>query len=292
MLYTATFALTLSDNNCSTDIRLECDFGQEIVVRNRRHFKVTNWNWLSTPKHGHQYRNKHDNEGAYKRKGPLDVKVLNLAESLAWQLEISSYSRVRDSELYPIFNDFIRNITLDVLIPEAGVREEDCIPLISWTNLSGLEVDSVVVKCKHQWYLSVTPYIFEVTKYEFYATTRHTPEGVSANNKGMTADTRWGAGLTSRDWIDRLSTQWSLSMGCRGSWRPSITAFFQPSNIGGINDPLVDGRPKERAEWMKDGFAEFEGRVTECMELIVKAKRSAKKRAELAKKGVHEDDMD
>lgn len=292
MIYTATFALTLSDSSTSTDIRLECQFGKEEIVGNKQQFRIIHWSWLSTPRHGHQYKTSHDNEGAYKRKGPLDIKVLDLAENLAWQLEISSYSRLPHADLYPIFNDFIHNVTLDVPLPTPADREEGPVPLMNFVNLHGLDVESVCVKTKFQWYISTTPYIFEVTKYDFYLTPRHTPEGVSANVKGIVPDTRWGASLTSQEWIDKLGAQWSLPIGCRGMWKPAINAFFKPTEVGGINDPLVDGKPKMRAEWAEDGFKEFEGRINECLGLIVKAKKSSKRRIEMAKRGVHEDDMD
>lgn len=292
MSYTATFALTLSDGSTATDVRLECQFGGEQILGGKKRYRVIHRSWLCNPTHGHQHRSQRDSEGTYKRKGPLDIKVLHLAENLAWQLEISSYSRLPASYLYPIFNDFIDNVTLDVPLPTPADREGGPLPVVNFTNLRGLDVESVCVKTKYQWYISITPYIFEVTKYDFYLTTRHTPEGVSANVKGITPDTRWGAGLNSRDWIDKLGTQWNLPIGCRGTWKPSIAAFFQPTKVGSINDPLVNGVPEERAEWSQDGFKEFEGRIQECVELIVKARKSSKKRKEMAKRGVHEDDMD
>lgn len=295
MAYMATFSLTLSDGSTSTDIRLECQFGDSKIVGNKRRLKVIHYNWLSPPTNNHQYKPKQGNEsydGTYKRKGPLDVKVLDIAQNLAWQLEISSYSGFPDFPRYPKLNEFIQHVSLDVPLPSATDRDVEILPSMNFTNIHGLCLDSVCVKTKYQWFISITPYIFDVTKYEFYDTTRHSPEGVASTVKGITPDTRWGASLSSRDWTDRLGAQWSLPLGCRGTWKPSVNAFFSPTKVGSINDPLVNGVPRERVEWSEDGFKEFEGRINDCMELIVKARRNAWKRAQMAKRGVHEDDMD
>ncbi|KAF8469041.1 hypothetical protein BDZ91DRAFT_83054 [Kalaharituber pfeilii] len=296
-VYTATFELKLTDGTKNTDIRLECQFGHQAIEGSSKIYRVSHCSWLSAPMHGSGPYNSQDPDVAYKRKGPLDVKVLELAEDLAWQMEITVYPRLRDPDHYKIFDDFSNSVKLEVRPSNISDEEGEGMPILNFTNLLGLFVHSVVVKSKYKWFISATNYIFEVSKYDYYAVPKH-PEGVPATVKGVVPDSRWGASLSSREWVNKLGSQFSLPIGIPGRWDPSISEFFKPSKIGGINDPMVESTeygmkvPQAREEWLRDGFSELEGRIRDCVELIAKARKGAQKRAEMAKKGVHEDDMD
>ncbi|KAI5810115.1 hypothetical protein DFH27DRAFT_538158 [Peziza echinospora] len=297
-LYSATFELKLTDGTISTAMRLECDFGPEEIIGGKRLHLATSNCWLNIPRHGRQYKSQNDNEGAYKRKGPLDVKVLDLGKDMAWQLEISSYSRLKEAEQYSTLMGFVSHLRLETPTPTAADRGTEPRPVMNFINLhdgaTQMTVESVVVKSKYQWFISTTPYIFEVIRYDQYAFlgVEQTPQGVAASVRDKIPDSRWGASLTSRDWTDSMGSQWNLPFGRPGRWKYDVAEFFKPTNVGGIDDPFIDGRPAPRPEWEKDGFLEFQGRIEECLELIVRAQKDAKRREEIVMMGVHEDDMD
>ena len=272
----------MHDGKNSTDIRLETLFGREQFIGGKKFYQPIWQNWLVPPKHGHSHRPNLDNEGTYKRKGPLDVKVLELEDGIAWQLEISAYSRLHDIHSYQVFSDFIKNLSLEATTGEP--------PAVNFMNLHGLQVKSVVVKTKSSWFMVKSPYLFDVTKYEFYFH-KHTPDGVAASTKGGVPDTRYGASMSNREWNNKVGAQFSLKMGKTAKWVPMVKDFFESSGIGGVNDPVENDVPVAPKEW-EDGFTEFTGRVKDCVGMILRARKSAERRAEMGRRGVHEDDMD
>ncbi|KAH8148070.1 uncharacterized protein LAJ45_07834 [Morchella importuna] len=199
-----------------------------------------------------------------RRKGPVDIKVMDLESDLAWQIEFHTYEFCPDADKYPIFKDFLKKIRIEEIPDESdpigpprpgSADSRRRVKRICYANLPGLVVDKIVQKTKHQYWISRTQYKFEITQYECFfpesigpsrmSLTNLYPLGIQISWKGLATDhdVRWGASLMNADWTHNLAQQSLIGLGCSGDWEPEIESFFKSSGVGGFNHPM----------WTRDG---------------------------------------
>lgn len=222
-------------------------------------------------------------------KGPFDIKVLDLESDLAWQFELSTFQFRKDADIYPIFTEFVRRIRIEEIpdesdtIPPPVGGERDLrrrVKRVSYVSLPGMTVENVILKTKYQYWIKKTSYLFEVTRYECFPTEEVNSlwaDSVPISWMGVEPnhDTRWGASLINQDWINALSKQTTVGVGCAGEWDPDVDRFFQSSGVGGFDHPPYtrDGNILETQDpWNGDGWKELLTRVGECARLIAKAR--------------------
>lgn len=224
-----------------------------------------------------------------RRKGPFEIKVLDLESDLAWQFELTAYQLCKDADIYPIFTEFVRRIRIEEIpdesdtipAPESGEKDlRRRVKRVSYVSLPGMTVENVILKTKYQYWIRKTSYMFEVTRYECFPTEEVNSlwtDSVPISWKGVEPnhDTRWGASLSNQDWINALSKQTSVGVGCPGGWDPDVDSFFQSSNIGGFDHPpyMRDGDILDSPDpWEGDGWKELMTRIGECTRLIARAR--------------------
>jgi hypothetical protein len=233
-----------------------------------------------------------------KQKGPFDIKVADLENDIAWQFQLVTYNLTRDTDIYPIFAEFVRKLRIEEIpdqfvpmgAPAQGTPDRRrTVPRVSYVNLPGMSVEAVTLKTKYQYWLRGTSYLFEITKYEHFNTTEINdiyPDGVQNSWRGLKTvhDTRWGASLQNSHWSNTLSKQKGLGVGFSGGWKPEVGDFFKSSGIGGFNHPEYTRQQNLFSSdaidpWGGDGFHECITRINEIAEFIggVKVKVGALK---------------
>lgn len=291
----ATFKLRIRDSKgVAHEVRLEIEF---VLIPGRHPGELTNGNgelykagvrrWLYIQSSANNP--KEIGKPRIRRKGPFDIKVLDLESDLAWQFELTAFQFCKDADIYPIFTEFVRKIRIEEIpdesdtIPPPVGGERDLrrrVKRVSYVSLPGMTVENVILKTKYQYWIKKTSYLFEVTRYECFPTEEVNSlwaESVPISWMGVEPnhDTRWGASLSNQDWINALSKQTAIGVGCAGGWDPDVNNFFQSSNIGGFDHPPYtrDGNILETQDpWDGDGWKELMTRVEECMRLIAKAR--------------------
>jgi hypothetical protein len=278
-IISATFELRLYDEKgTGQDIRLEVTFER---MPGTQQYRPLHRRWLNATGEGRESFNR--------RRGPLDLKVMDLEEDMAYQIEIATWQVYQEAPVYPIFQDFIRKLAIEQIpdefagIPPPPEGQPDTRPTVqrlSFVNLPGLSVVSVVQKTKWRYWMGSTNYIFEVTRYENLPAGQVSalyPDAVPVSYKGlnMPFDTRWGTSIWHETWDEKLSQQAVAAIGCRGNWKPEIEEFFPFSNAGGIHN--------RSGGWGEDGFLEFLGRIKEAIDIVRRAQDNAsmKKEADL-----------
>jgi hypothetical protein len=269
-IISTTFNLKISDEKgTGQDIRLEVTFER---MPGTQQFRPVHRRWLNISSEGRETLNR--------RKGPLDLKVMDLETDMAYQIDISTWKAYTDAG-YPVFQEFIRNLSIEQVHDEFAPGdpplpgEPDTRPLvrrISFVNLPGISVAGVVQKTKWRYWMARTKYIFEVTRYENLPVNQVSalyPKAVPVSYKGLDTpfDTRWGASIWHEYWDEKLSQQAVAEIGCRGSWNPEIEEFFPASYTDGIHN--------RSGGWGEDGFLEFLGRIKEGMDIIRRAQDNA-----------------
>lgn len=139
------------------------------------------------------------------------------------------------------------------------------------------------MKTKYQYWIRKTSFLFEVTRYEWFPTDEVNDlwaDSVPISWRGVKTnhDTRWGASLSHQDWVNALSKQTMIGMGCSGGWDPDVDAFFQSSTIGGFEHPerMRSGDILEMQDpWEGDGWKELMTRISECARLIAKVRKES-----------------
>jgi hypothetical protein len=270
----ATFNIRLSDDKGhSEDVRLEVTFQR---LPGTKEYQVLNHRWLKASPDG---RNAADTFS--RRKGPVDIKVMDLDADLTYQVEIATWPLYKETDNYPIFTEFNRRLRLEEIPDElhsAGPPvpgQPDRRPQIlrvSFVNLPGLSVAAVVQKTKWRYWMSSTSYFFELTRYEMlpmHEVNSIFPEGVPVSYKGLRTpfDTRWGCSLGNAKWDEKLDQHATIPLGYKASWDPKIDQFFEVSDSDYLND--------DKADWGEDGFKEFTVRVKEAVHIVREAQREA-----------------
>ena len=280
----ATFDLKLGgEQGVAQDIRLEVNFER---LPGKWEYRPLDRRWLNTwEKDGRP-------SGDNPRKGPLDIKVMDLEADLGYQIEIVTWSQYRDTH-YPIFQEFSRALGIEFIPdefteaphPEPGQPDtRPTIPRITFVNLPGMSVSGVVQKTKYRYCIPRTNYIFELTHYEHLPVNEVSavyPDSVPISYRGLETafDTRWGCTVWHEVWDQYLSQQGIAELGQRGNWEPDIERFFPSSTAQPVED-CEDGTQKEEHEHIQneyndDGFAEFLGTVREAVRLVKGAQENA-----------------
>ncbi|KAL7266387.1 hypothetical protein RUND412_011068 [Rhizina undulata] len=318
----ATLDITLyDDKGSSTDVRLELQFeripGQhpdDISNDAGQLYKAGMRRWLQLPvtntgpstsfDQKRRQEDSHIPDGFTRRSGPADIKVSDVENEIAWQMELVSYPVYRDAVSFPIFSEFERRLRVEEIADESDPRgppapgERDVrnkVKRIQYANLPGLEVTAATVKTKWSYWINRTSYIFEITKYEYIATdmvNRLYPSGMSASFKGLkiSTDTRWGVSLWNDEWRMALSQQMGLGPGSTAGWHCDIGSFFKSSGMPGwekwktgqTRDNEDDGEEEEvlgADPWEGDGWAELMERVREVVRMIRRARDRVEQRA-------------
>lgn len=290
----ATFKLEINDpKGVAHEVRLEIEFVRipgrhpgELANNSGELYKAGVHRWLYIRSNA---KNPKVVGKLPRRKGPFDIKILDLESDLAWQFELTTFNFCKDADLYPIFTEFVRKIRIEEIpdesdtIPPPVGGERDLrrrVKRVSYVSLPGMTVENVILKTKYQYWIRKTSYMFEVTRYECFPTEEVNSLwadsipiswlGVEPNH-----DTRWGASLSNQDWINALSKQTAVGIGCAGGWDPDVNKFFQSSHVGGFDHPPYtrDGDILETPDpWEGDGWRELMTRVEECTRLIAKAR--------------------
>jgi len=277
-LICATFNIRLNaDGGRKKDIRLEVVFER---LPGKKIYRPLHRRWLDTTAVNRK------GQELNRRNGPLDVKVIDLEADLAYQFEIATWQLYRDTECYPIFQEFVRRITVEEIPDEShpsGVpapNQPDTRPTvqrISYMNIPSLSVIGLIQKTKWRYWMGNTNYIFELTRYELFSVHEVSalfPEGVPVSFRGVGTlpDTRWGCAVWNTDWDHKLSQQAVAEIGNRGNWEPDVDKFFESS--GGLDNCLDD-----------DGFEELLGKIREGLDVVNRARDSAiRKKQEGAEK--------
>lgn len=267
----ATFKLRLfGDKGLAHNIRLEVAFER---LPDKKTYRPVHRRWLDAGDDS-----KRATEASNRCTGPLDVKMVDLDADLACQIELSKWNLYGEAEHYPIFHEFITRLSVEhipdefnaVGAPAPGERDErPTVRRISFANLPGLSVTGLVQKTKWRYWMGMTNYIFELTRYEYLPVhemlTRY-PEGVTVSYQGLDTpfDTRWGCCVWNDHWDEKLAQQAIIEPGTRGTWDTDVGKFFGDTGHGALN-----GRDEEPDA---DGFAEFLDKVHEGIQLVKSAR--------------------
>ena len=261
----ATFELRLYDENGrSTEIRLEVEFNR---VMNSREYKPMSTRWINI-----------SDRRESRRKGPIDIKVFDIKTTVAYHMELSTWQAIPDTDIYPIFHEFVRRLRVEDLPdtesgPPPRPGDPDTRPTIrrvSFVNLAGISVATLVQKTKYRYYIHHTKYIFELTKYESLpveTVSMMFPDGIAISYRDFVEadDVRYGGAIYNEEWDSKLKEQVGLKIGEKGAWDPELDVFFASSG----NHKKINGAP---GEWdPQDGFGECVGRVSNMIEFIVSA---------------------
>ncbi|KAF8542126.1 hypothetical protein BDD12DRAFT_908236 [Trichophaea hybrida] len=275
-LVCATFDIGLYEEKGRTKgIRLEVVFER---IPGTREYRPVHKRWLDITAKGKKAMEAQNQ----RRKGPLDVKVIDLEADLAYQFEIVTWSLDREWDVYPIFQEFVRRLTVEEIPderhpsgpPQPGQPDtRPTIQRISYMNLPGMAVEKITQKTKWRYWMANTNYIFELTRYEelnVHEVIIRSRVGIPVTWRGLVDkdNSRWGCTLWNTDWDHKLSQQAVAEIGYRGNWEPDIEKFFESSGIGGL-DGGFGGWEDE------DGFMELMGRIKEGLEIIKTAQKSA-----------------
>ncbi|KAI5855633.1 hypothetical protein BZA05DRAFT_369117 [Tricharina praecox] len=281
----ATFELKLYDEQgAAQDIRLEVTYER---LPGKREYRPLDRRWLNT--RDKESRPNADNP----RKGPVNIKVIDVQADLGYQIEIVTWSLYRETH-YPIFQEFSRALGIEYIpdeftaapLPELGQPDtRPTIPRITFVNLPGMSVSGVVQKTKYRYYLPRTSYVFELTRYEhlpIHPVSTLYPDGVPISYRGLDTpfDTRWGCAIWHKRWDQYLSQQAVAQLGQRGDWDPDIEKFFPSSSAQPATDSdaetVKDGRQREHVpdEYNDDGFAEFLDTVRQVVRLVKSAQEN------------------
>ncbi|RPB11490.1 hypothetical protein P167DRAFT_489213, partial [Morchella conica CCBAS932] len=297
----ATFECTIYNGPFASKIRLEIEFERipgkhpgDMANAAGDLYRVGMRRWLFIQKSA----NPNNIRGGVRqrRKGPVDIKVMDLESDLAWQIEFHTYEFCPDADKYPIFKDFLKKIRIEEIPDESdpigpprpgSADSRRRVKRICYANLPGLVVDKIVQKTKHQYWISRTQYKFEITQYECFfpesigpsrmSLTNLYPLGIQISWKGLATDhdVRWGASLMNADWTHNLAQQSLIGLGCSGDWEPEIESFFKSSGVGGFNHPMwtrdgnVLGGPDP---WDGDGWKELMTRLKELTKFIAQVR--------------------
>ncbi|KAL7273872.1 hypothetical protein RUND412_003254 [Rhizina undulata] len=320
----ATLDITLyDDKGSSTDVRLEIKFERipgkhpdELTNDAGELYKAGMRRWLQLPttnkgpstsfdRKQHQ-KDSQVPDGFTRRTGPADIKVSDVENEVAWQMELVTYPVYRDAVSFPIFSEFERRLHIEEIADESDPRgppapgEKDVrnkVKRIQYANLPGLEVTAVTIKTKWSYWINRTSYIFEVTKYEYIVTdmvNRLYQSGMSGSFKGLKipTDTRWGVSLWNDEWRMALSQQMGLGVGITAAWECDAGKFFKSSSMPGWekgqNGDVYMGSMEDGGEdqdvlgadpWEGDGWAELMERVREVVRMIRRARDRVEKKA-------------
>lgn len=293
--YFATFEIKMYDDTGQTnDIRLEVKF--ELILGDHPSdmtnevgevWKVGTRRWLhvrNNPTGGDRSRSTFS-----QHKGPVDVKVFDLERDITCQIELVTYDYYKDTDVYPIFSEFVRKVSLEEIPDETDPvgpptqRNPDLrrtVKRVKYVNLPGMSVETVIMKTKYRYWINGTPYVLETTKYEHFDT-QHVnqlyPDGIAISWKGFRTnhDTRWGCCLINADVNETFSKQKGLDIGCVSDWDPDVVSVFKSSGTGGFEHPAWTRdnslRGAERPDpWQGDGFREMIYRIEECARFIAR----------------------
>lgn len=297
----ATFECTIFNGPLSSKIRLEIEFERipgkhpgDMANAAGDLYRVGMRRWLFIQKSANP--NNIRGGARQRRRGPVDIKVMDLESDLAWQIEFNTYEFCPDADKYPIFKDFLKKIRIEEIPDESdpigpprpgSAEARRRVKRINWANLPGLVVDKIVQKTKHQYWISRTQYKFEITQYETFfpesigpsrvSLTNLYPVGIQISWKGLATDhdVRWGASLTHADWTHNLAQQSLIGLGRSGDWEPEIDSFFTSSGVGGFNHPMwtrdwnVLSGPDP---WGGDGWKELMTRLKELTKFIAQVR--------------------
>ncbi|PWW77014.1 hypothetical protein C7212DRAFT_294470 [Tuber magnatum] len=289
---------TYDDKKCTNDLRLEVKFEKipgvhPIGIANSAGnlYKVGTRTWIQlAPGTGGPIR---AGDHSTRQKGPFDIKVMDLENDLAWQFQLLTHSLTRDTDIYPIFSEFVRKIrieeipdVLDPVGPPVGGAPDRrrLVPRVSYVNLPGMTVEALTLKTKHQFWIKGTTYQFDITKYEYFDTDEIRsayPDGVQNSWNGLRTipDTRWGASFSNSEWVTTMAHQRGLGVGFCGPWNPDISSFFKSSRVGGFDHPDFTRTNAFHADpWKGDGFKECITRIQELVRFIADIRTKVEKK--------------
>lgn len=261
------------DDNVHDDVRLDVEFAQD-SAKGSEEFNVWSAVWTHIP----QKMNTENKEIQMNRNLSLSIDVLNLDADCGYNIEFSKFKVLPDTDIYPIFPEFLRHLKIEKVPDDSfvGIGELPKCYRVSYVNLHGLHVNSVTQKTKHQFWMGLSDYIFEVVKYEHISTRKlDFPANVPVSLK-VTKDAlqqkveierRYGAGLYSYSWQHHLAGQRQKeSIGKSAQWEPCMDTFF----------PLSRSKDSPDGVAWDSGWEEFKGRVQQCLDIIITAKRMIK----------------
>lgn len=283
----ATFDLKLfDDKGHSINVRLFVAFERvpgvhatELANARGEYYKPGEHHWVDLAAESHYAK-----DNMSRRRGPVDVKVLDLEVDMAYQVELVTYKLTKDALVYPIFQEFVRRLRIESIPDESSgdpppAGQPDPRPhvhRISFVNLPGIQVTSLIQKTKWRYWIKQTSYVFEITKYEnipVNVVSALYPDSVPTSFLGLKTghDTRWGASVWNYDWDQNFTQQRHIGVGRKGEWSADVDNFFASSGATSFNGTKI----------FEDGFREMLGRVHDCLGLI----RIAQEKIAAVKKG-------
>ncbi|TGZ76890.1 hypothetical protein EX30DRAFT_324243 [Ascodesmis nigricans] len=281
----ATFDLKMFDGTGkNVRIRLEVVF---LRASGSDKYTVGEHRWLIPPS-----SDMRDSESNYMRRSPVDVIVQDLESEVGYQMELSTWEVLPFTDIYPIFDQFLHNCSVEVIRDEHGgddapvgaETESRMIKRVVYANLPGLSVDQVTQKTKYRFWQNGCTYRYELTKYEHLPTDEILElyrDSVVISWKGIISppDVRWGAAMENASWDNDLRQQLTVEKGKRGTWNTDVGSFFPPTE----SKPISGGTP----DWKEDdGFEECIVRAKDFMLFLKKIQMDvAREKALLSARG-------
>lgn len=274
-----TFEIRVFDEdnaNLFQDCRLEVDF--EADKDDNGEFKVHKASWMRLEQEGDKKNTGPNGKATYRRRLPLSLDVIDLDNDLGWNFEIVAYKELPDTDIHKAFSDFLRDLSFQN-VPDDSVPDsfgDQCeVRRISYTNQPGFIVRSVTQETKHKFWMGMSGYIFEISKQEHIpVSTLNFPVGVPIS---LTRDElenvkirrRYTASMYNREWDHTFADQKSMGWGVGARWEPRLESFFER-----VKDNNPENLELEES-WGDDPWEEFMGRIQQCIDVIVKAKKLA-----------------
>ncbi|KAF3904355.1 hypothetical protein AA313_de0207264 [Arthrobotrys entomopaga] len=230
-------------------------------------YRVSAHRWLKVPRTEAQ-----GDSQIIRKKMPLDIKIVDLERGIDYQYDLTLGQPIQELEKQPILTEFV--LHLELVDSRDGKSKR-----VSYIALPGVRVMSITTKKKWPYYFSGTPYVFEITRYEYIRSKDAVTLRRQNLNEGgfpkdfshySTNDVMWGADLYSADWDATFGEQVNLPIGYTGEWTPSLEEFLKATskNIHVHGKKDTSGRDAK----VLGGWEELQQKIGECVKIIKAAK--------------------
>lgn len=269
-VYSTTMFLTLQQaNSVPLDLKLEADFEK---IPGKTEYRVGSKHWSKL--YGHKNPGVPD---IVRKKVPLDIKFMDVERDVSYQLDCTASTPLSDAEKPPSLSEFCRHLLLEDAKDGKTKR-------VSYITLGDIRVTSIITKTKWPYWVSKSPYIFEISKHDHikshepYRNRRNSAGGfIMDQSKKSTTDVRWGASLYSADWDGSLKGQGDMEIGVKANWDPKLDEFLWSPDRDALRQSMQSGKGKQKNKaesgLKTDGFAELVKKIEFCIDLIADVKR-------------------
>ncbi|KAK6542159.1 hypothetical protein TWF694_007924 [Orbilia ellipsospora] len=245
--------------NPTSEMKLEVEFERTTSGK----YRVTAHRWLKILRTEAQ-----GDSQIVRKKMPLDIKMIDLERGIDYQYDLTLGQPIQEVEKMPILTEFVLHLDLVDSLDGKSKR-------VSYIALPGIRVTSITTKKKWPYYFAGTPYVFEITRYEYIRSKDAVTLRLQNFNEGgfpkdfsqySTNDVMWGADLYSSDWDATFGEQVNLPIGYTGEWAPSLEEFLKATS----KKIHVHGRRNTLGRDAKapGGWEELQQKIGECIKII------------------------